>query len=550
MGFIAGTATRSTGGTVPPGGNVGSVLVKRSLNNFDMAWDDILPQTVADLLVLTSDLGLSKVSRSGDQMTGDLRWPGLTGIGALVNRTQVRVDDGTDASVMTSTAIYANMLQTPSDLGGLAFGANFSEGGIYKSLGAGVVIRQSSDDSRVRIELNSGSAGWAIIDERGGSLVGPLSMGNNYIAGLLDPSSPQDAATKAYVDANADASTRVLKTGDTMTGALTVVSIVTADGFNCPIDNSGYGFYSGGLLYKKGGTGLVVRLSSGNQELQIENNNGTGVRNVLTNLTGVQKTGDSMTGNLNFPNVGQGLTLAGGVAVYTTTSGNLGINAGTLTVNGNGVVTGVLQCNNTLWTNNASIQLRAVNNNDNTRTPQLGLLKANGEWLAWLQAYQSGYFLNPQGIFELYTNNGGWGGQRLFRTDTNAPPNALFDGDVYARGVKLNSDSDLKDEITPVDPVTSAEAFDVLNPVRFKWKPPEVDDPDAPGGKRTMPLKDPDRYYWGFVADDIKEFVPDAVYEDEDGMLSYDPVSILAVTVSQLQTLKQEVAELKSRRSP
>jgi hypothetical protein len=86
-----------------------------------------------------------------------------------------------------------------------------------------------------------------------------------------------------------------------------------------------------------------------------------------------------------------------------------------------------------------------------------------------------------------------------------------------------------------------------LQPVRFKWKPPEVDDAAAPGGKRTMPLKDPDRYYWGFVADDIKEIVPEAVYEDEDGMLSYDPVSIIAVTVSQLQTLKQEVADLKSR---
>jgi len=547
MGFIAGTATRSTGGTVPPGGNVGSVLVKRSLNNFDMAWDDVLPQTIADLLVLTSDLGLSKVSRSGDQMTGDLRWPGSSGIGALVNSSQVRVDDGTDASVVTSTAIYANMLQTPSGLGGLAFGVNFAEGGIYKSQGGGIIIRQSSDDSRVRIELNSGSTGWAIIDERGGTLVGPLSMGNNYIADLLDPSSSQDAATKAYVDATG-AANRVLKTGDTMTGALTVVSIVTADGFNCPVDNSGYGFYSGGLLYKKGGAGLVVRLSSGNQELQIENNNGTGARNVLTNLTGVQKTGDSMTGNLNFPNVGQGLTGAGGCPLFSTTSGNLGINAGTLTVNANEVVTGTLQCNNTLWMNNAGIQLRAVNNNNNVYTQSLSFARADGGWWAWMRAYQNGYYISPQGIFELWTNNGGWGSQRVMWTDTGAPSNTYFGGDVYSRGVKLMSDSDLKDEITPVDPVTSAEAFDVLNPVRFKWKPPEVDDPLAAGGKRTMPLKDPDRYYWGFVADDIKDFVPDAVYEDEDGMLSYDPVSILAVTVSQLQTLKQEVAELKSRR--
>jgi hypothetical protein len=482
--------------------------------------------------------------------------------------------------------------------------------------------------------------------------IGLTVLNNINVAGTTtlgrDPTAPLQAATKQYVDA-AD-SLKVAKAGDTMSGALTVSNIVTADGFNCPIDDSGYGFYGGGLFYKKSGTGVIIRLSSGNQELAIENNNGTNARDVLTALTGVRKTGDTMTGlltlsgpptaglhaatkayvdtqvgaggpfllvsggamtgglnfgsvaqanpqdtsrhislwggnatsgtfgfsitdgtlnynvpasnthsfrvggterlridgvtnvmtNINYPNLGQGLTMPGGVALFAPSSGNLQVNAGTFTVQGNETVTG------TLFANNGQIQLRAINNNDNTAA-QFGLTRANGEWLAWMQAYQSGYFLNPQGIFELWTNNGGWSSQRVFRTNTNAPPDTLFDGNVYARGVLLSSDSDLKDEITPVDPVTSAEAFDVLNPVRFKWKPPEVDDPDAPGGKRIMPLKDPDRYYWGFVADEIKEFVPDAVYEDSEGLLSYDPVSILAVTASQLQSLKQELADLKSR---
>lgn len=413
--------------------------------------------------------------------------------------------------------------------------------------------------------------------------IGLTVLNNINVAGTTtlgrDPTAPLQAATKQYVDA-AD-SLKVAKAGDTMSGALTVSNIVTADGFNCPIDDSGYGFYGGGLFYKKSGTGIIIRLSSGNQELAIENNNGTNVRNVLTTLTGVIKTGDTMTGlltlsgpptaNLHAATKAYVDTVISTGGPYLLTTG--GTLSGTLFMS-NQYIASLRDPNSAqdaatknyvdtrdnlrlaktgdtmtgaLLMSNAQLQLRAVDNNDNSRTPAFNMTKANGEGLAWMQAYQSGYFLAPQGIFELWTNNGGWGAYRVFRTDTNAPPNALFDGDVYARGIKLSSDSDLKDEITPVDPVISAENFDALQPVRFKWKPPEVDDAAAPGGKRTMPLKDPDRYYWGFVADDIKEIVPEAVYEDEDGMLSYDPVSIIAVTVSQLQTLKQEVADLKSR---
>jgi hypothetical protein len=295
-------------------------------------------------------------------------------------------------------------------------------------------------------------------------------------------------------------------------------------------------------------------LSSGNQELQIENNNGTNARNVLTNLTGVQKTGDSMTGNLNFPNVGQGLTLAGGTAFYTTTSGNLGINAGTLSVNGaltvtsNAQINGSFSANGGTMGNNGGLRTLGQGSN-NVVNNGMSLCGSDGWQHVLFRDTRSGFFINPEANLFIHVSCGGYGMQQLMRTNIGAPPSATFNGNVSAAQFLTVSDSDLKDEITPVDPVGASEALDQLQPVRFKWKPIEITDPET-GVKRMVPRSDADRVYWGFVADDIKEIVPEAVYEDAEGMLSYDPVSIIAVTVSQLQTLKQDVAQLKSRRSP
>jgi hypothetical protein len=121
-------------------------------------------------------------------------------------------------------------------------------------------------------------------------------------------------------------------------------------------------------------------------------------------------------------------------------------------------------------------------------------------------------------------------------------------GDVYSRGVKLTSDSSLKEDITPVDPVVSEPAFDQLAPVRYKWKAPEVDNPLAVSGKSPQAHGDPDRLNWGFLADNVKLIAEDAVYEDpETGMLSYDPIAILAITVTQLQQTKVTIARLEAR---
>lgn len=52
----------------------------------------------------------------------------------------------------------------------------------------------------------------------GGTMSGVIAMGSNKITGVSDPTNPQDAATKTYVDTQRD--TRLALTGGTLTGSL------------------------------------------------------------------------------------------------------------------------------------------------------------------------------------------------------------------------------------------------------------------------------------------------------------------------------------------
>jgi hypothetical protein len=85
-----------------------------------------------------------------------------------------------------------------------------------------------------------------------------------------------------------DVTSRVAKAGDSMQGELTFTP-----------DGTGVTLFGGGRLYKASGTGLVLRQPSGNQQLQVENNDGSSRRAVLDANNGVRKAGDTMTGVLN-----------------------------------------------------------------------------------------------------------------------------------------------------------------------------------------------------------------------------------------------------------
>jgi hypothetical protein len=95
-----------------------------------------------------------------------------------------------------------------------------------------------------------------------------------------DPIGPDDLVRKAYVDQGIDDGDLrwVLKTGDDMTGPLSSPGFtVTAQGWP-----NGYVFLAtGGGLYTPPGGGLILRQTSGNQQPQIELNDGTGRFNIV-----------------------------------------------------------------------------------------------------------------------------------------------------------------------------------------------------------------------------------------------------------------------------
>ncbi|HEY6371715.1 MAG TPA: hypothetical protein VIX37_14135, partial [Candidatus Sulfotelmatobacter sp.] len=72
--------------------------------------------------------------------------------------------------------------------------------------------------------------------------------------------------------------------GDTMTGSL------TAADFTVSRDNFGYAVANGGWFYKAATTGLMLRQTTGNEQPQIENNNGTNRRVILDAVNGVTLT--------------------------------------------------------------------------------------------------------------------------------------------------------------------------------------------------------------------------------------------------------------------
>ncbi|HEY6369858.1 MAG TPA: hypothetical protein VIX37_04720, partial [Candidatus Sulfotelmatobacter sp.] len=106
--------------------------------------------------------------------------------------------------------------------------------------------------------------------------------------------------------------------GDTMTGALIVQAKVTAQNYEATIDNTGYQTARTGLYYAATGQGLMLRQTTGNEQPQIENNNGSNRRIILDALNGVT--------------LGTTQTIAGAKTFSASIAANAGVDFGTATV--------------------------------------------------------------------------------------------------------------------------------------------------------------------------------------------------------------------------
>ena len=100
-----------------------------------------------------------------------------------------------------------------------------------------------------------------------------------------------------------------------------------------------------------------------------------------------------------------------------------------------------------------------------------------------------------------------------------------------ALGMFSFSDSRTKDSIQPIE--TALEKLRQLNPVSFYYK---------------AEYGDPLRKHHGFVAQEMKGVIPDAVYKDPDtGMHCIDPGDLIGLLVRGNQELQARVSRLEAK---
>jgi Chaperone of endosialidase len=115
---------------------------------------------------------------------------------------------------------------------------------------------------------------------------------------------------------------------------------------------------------------------------------------------------------------------------------------------------------------------------------------------------------NNDAASEMWNQNGGWGWQRAWIVNTNAPPSVRFDGNITAQSYANNSDAQLKKDVTDI-PQADIDRFFTLEIKKFRWK-------DKPylGRSKTDTLTAAEletRYHAGVMAQDVEAIFPDAV---------------------------------------
>ena len=124
----------------------------------------------------------------------------------------------------------------------------------------------------------------------GGTLSGGLSFGS-AIATAPENVSRHLAlyGTQHGISITSGQNNYVANTGNTHAfygGTVQQARITAADGITTPIDGQGLVTNAGGRFYKASGSGVIIRQSSGNQQPQIENNNGAGRRDIIDTVNG------------------------------------------------------------------------------------------------------------------------------------------------------------------------------------------------------------------------------------------------------------------------
>ena len=133
---------------------------------------------------------------------------------------------------------------------------------------------------------------------------------------------------------------------------------------------------------------------------------------------------------------------------------------------------------------------------------------------------------NYRGEFSIHIRQSDASHPKRLKLDYNG--NLTVSGDVIAYGSP--SDKRLKENIKPIN--NALDTVQKLQGVTFDWKE----------SKSLLDIKND----IGFIAQDVKEVLPELVRENEDGQMSLRDKGIVPVLVEAIKELKAEIEELKS----
>jgi hypothetical protein len=181
-------------------------------------------------LTSTTTLATAALPKTGGAMTGAI----------TTNSTFDGVDIATRDGVLTTTTTTANAALPKT--GGAMTGAittNSTFDGVDIATRDGVLTSTTTTAN-------------AALPKAGGTMAGAIAMGTSKITGMGDPAAAQDAATKAYVDANSGIASVVADTTPQLGGDLDVngQSLVTVSNGNIVLDPNG----TGGISIEGDGT--------------------------------------------------------------------------------------------------------------------------------------------------------------------------------------------------------------------------------------------------------------------------------------------------------
>ena len=98
---------------------------------------------------------------------------------------------------------------------------------------------------------------------------------------------------------------------------------------------------------------------------------------------------------------------------------------------------------------------------------------------------------------------------------------------MWSTGYFQFSDEKLKDDVVTIDPNRGMEMIKDLRPVSFTWKQ---------DGKEAL----------GFIAQEVRETIPTAVFENDGGDLAVDYAQTIAPLIAAVQQMEMRIADLEA----